>query len=93
METRTTTKRKREIKRLSKRHQRESSEFLAFEARESKRRRIDHKVNNLERDRLLSELKQKVRKLKEENATLRRDLELALHEVKNKQELRPVTKK
>jgi len=34
----------------------------------------------LERDRLLSELKQKVRKLKEENATLRRDLELALQE-------------
>ena len=80
METRTTTERKREIKRLSKRHQRESSEFLAFEARESKRRRIDHKVNNLERDGLQSDLKQKIGKLIEENATLRRDLELALQE-------------
>jgi len=78
METMTTTKTKREIKRLSKRYQRKISEFLAFEARESKRCRIDYKVNNLERDRLQSELKQKIRKLKEENTTFRRDLELAL---------------
>jgi hypothetical protein len=71
MDTRAKINRQRETKRLLKRKQREDANFLAFEAIEAKRRRIDHKLEDAARDLLLIKREQEIAKLKAENLQLK----------------------